>query len=67
MFSSSCSSSTTDHMARLQPQVFIFTFLACTLWGLVLQFTTGYFFLHSWLNLWSELLRFADREFYSVS
>lgn len=27
----------------------------------------GYFFLHSWLNLWGELLKFADREFYSVS
>lgn len=27
----------------------------------------GYFFLHSWLNLWGEILQFADREFYSVS
>lgn len=27
----------------------------------------GYFFLHSWHNLFGELLRFADREFYSVS
>jgi len=37
------------------------------LWGLVLQFMAGYFFLHSWCNLFSEVLRFADREFYSVS
>jgi hypothetical protein len=36
------------------------------LWGLVLQFMAGYFFLHSWHNLFGELLRFADREFYSV-
>lgn len=43
------------------------TFLVCLLWGLVLQFMAGYFFLHSWSNLFGELLRFADREFYSVS
>ena len=43
------------------------TFLSCMLWGLVLQFMAGYFFLHSWHNLFGELLRFADREFYSVS
>lgn len=48
-------------------QMFVYTFLTCTLWGLVLQFMAGYFFLHSWLNLWGEVLRFADREFYSVS
>ena len=42
------------------------TFLSCCLWGLLYQFIAGYFFLHSWLNLFSELFRFADREFYSV-
>lgn len=41
------------------------TFLSCMLWGLVLQFMSGYFFLHSWNNLFGELLRFADRQFYS--
>ena len=43
------------------------TFLSCMLWGLVMQFMSGYFFLHSWNNLFGELLRFADRQFYSVS
>ncbi len=43
------------------------TFLMCLLWGLVMQFMAGYFFLHSWSNLFGELLTFADREFYSVS
>ena len=37
------------------------------LWGLVMQFMAGYLFLHCWNNLFGELLRFADREFYSVS
>ncbi len=37
------------------------------LWGLVMQFMAGYFFMHSWSNLFGELLTFADREFYSVS
>ena len=36
------------------------------LWGLVMQFMAGYVFLHCWNNLFGELLRFADREFYSV-
>ena len=48
-------------------QTFMLTLLTCSLWGLVVQFMAGYFFLHSWLNLWGELLKFADREFYSVS
>ena len=43
------------------------TFLPSIPWGLVLMFMVGYFFLHSWLNLWGELLMFADRRFYSVS
>ena len=43
------------------------TFLTCMLWGLVMQFMAGYLFLHCWNNLFGELLRFADREFYSVS
>ena len=42
-------------------------FLACMLWGLCMQFMAGYFFLHSWSNMFAELLRFADREFYAVS
>lgn len=42
------------------------TFLTCMLWGLVMQFMAGYLFLHCWNNLFGELLRFADREFYSV-
>lgn len=42
------------------------TFLTCSLWGLLYMFMTGYFFLHSWLNMYAELFRFADREFYSV-
>lgn len=41
------------------------TFLTCMLWGLVMQFMAGYLFLHCWNNLFGELLRFADREFYS--
>ncbi|XP_064401141.1 sterol O-acyltransferase 2-like [Halichondria panicea] len=40
-------------------------FLSCMLWGLILQFMAGYFFLHCWSNLFGELLRFADRQFYS--
>ena len=31
-----------------------------------MQFMAGYLFLHCWNNLFGELLRFADREFYSV-
>ena len=58
--------SVSSQPASFSPQVFIITLLACSLWGLVLQFMAGYFFLHSWLNLWGELLCFADREFYSV-
>ena len=42
-------------------------FIACMLWGLCLQFMAGYFFLHSWSNMFAEMLRFADREFYAVS
>ena len=53
--------------ASHSPKTFAVIFLTCMLWGLVLQFMSGYFFLHSWNNLFGELLRFADREFYSVS
>lgn len=45
---------------------FVVTFLHCMLWGMLLHFMAGYFFLHSWSNMFGELLRFADREFYSV-
>lgn len=59
--------SVSSQPASFSGQMFVYTFLTCSLWGLVLQFMAGYFFLHSWLNLWGEVLRFADREFYSVS
>ncbi|GFR06708.1 sterol O-acyltransferase 1 [Trichonephila clavata] len=32
--------------------------------GTLCMFMMFYGFLHSWLNIWAELLRFADREFY---
>ena len=58
--------SVSSQPASFSREMFVFTFMTCCLWGLVLQFMAGYFFLHSWLNLWGEVLRFADREFYSV-
>ena len=56
-----------DSLPHSHKKALAYTFLSCMLWGLVLQFMAGYFFLHSWCNLFSEVLRFADREFYSVS
>ena len=51
---------------RMNLKKFLETFLRCMLWGMLLHFMAGYFYLHSWSNLFGELLRFADREFYSV-
>ncbi|GFW60445.1 sterol O-acyltransferase 1 [Trichonephila clavipes] len=34
--------------------------------GTLCMFMMFYGFLHSWLNIWAELLRFADREFYKI-
>ena len=55
------------HVKLFSGAGFAVTFITCMLWGLVLQFMAGYFFLHSWHNLFGEVLCFADREFYSVS
>jgi len=51
---------------RMDSKEQLVTFLHCMLWGMILHFMAGYFFLHSWNNMFAELLRFADREFYSV-
>lgn len=55
-----------SHSIYSSAKVLAKTFLTCMLWGLVMQFMAGYVFLHCWNNLSGELLRFADREFYSV-
>ena len=55
------------HSLIFSAKILAKTFLTCMLWGLVMQFMAGYLFLHCWNNLFGELLRFADREFYSVS
>eukprot|EP00731_Ephydatia_muelleri_P008072 Em0004g410a len=52
-------------LSPFQPNLSQTSFWQCMLWGLCLQFMTGYFFLHSWSNMFAEMLRFADREFYA--
>ncbi|XP_053205576.1 sterol O-acyltransferase 1-like [Panonychus citri] len=43
--------------------VIISTALVC---GLIVKFNVMYGFLHSWLNMWAEMLQFADRHFYDA-
>ncbi|CAF1633686.1 unnamed protein product [Adineta ricciae] len=44
---------------------FVLSILNCTLPGALLLFCAFYGFLHCWLNAFAEMLRFADRQFYS--
>ncbi|CAF0780297.1 unnamed protein product [Rotaria sordida] len=46
-------------------KIFVLSILNCTLPGALLLFCTFYGFLHCWLNAFAEMLRFADRQFYS--
>ncbi|CAM4748268.1 unnamed protein product [Rotaria magnacalcarata] len=46
-------------------EIFVLSILNCTLPGALLLFCVFYGFLHCWLNAFAEMLRFADREFYS--
>jgi hypothetical protein len=45
-------------------EVLIKWFLGSAAIGAMLIAIMGYFFLHVWLNMWSEILRFGDRQFY---
>nr|KAJ3420373.1 Sterol O-acyltransferase 1 [Polyrhizophydium stewartii] len=45
---------------------FLFMSFNCMVPSMIL-FVFGFFgFLHSWLNMWAEILQFADREFYNL-
>lgn len=46
-------------------KIFVLSILNCTLPGALLLFCSFYGFLHCWLNAFAEMLRFADRKFYS--
>jgi sterol O-acyltransferase len=46
-------------------KIFVLSILNCTLPGALLLFCAFYGFLHCWLNAFAEMLRFADRQFYS--
>ncbi len=52
---------------RVDSKEMLVTFLHCMLWGMLIHFMACYILLESWSNLFGELLRFADREFYLVS
>ncbi|CAF1641863.1 unnamed protein product [Adineta ricciae] len=46
-------------------KIFVLSILNCTLPGALFLFCAFYGFLHCWLNAFAEMLRFADRQFYS--
>lgn len=46
-------------------KIFVLSILNCTLPGALLLFCAFYGFLHCWLNAFAEMVRFADRQFYS--
>jgi sterol O-acyltransferase len=49
----------------ITPVDFVDRMFSCIMPGLVVAVTGFYCFFHSWMNGFAEVLRFADREFYS--
>jgi sterol O-acyltransferase len=43
---------------------FLASVIFSTISGIICMLTLFYGILHTWLNMWSEMLRFGDRQFY---